>query len=96
MTISNGWGWCGPRLDTVRSAQPTPAHCTEIRRPAAELDRGVDGGLDLVGLGDVGRDELDGVAQLGGEGVALLGVDVGDRDAGALGPKEAAGRLAQA
>src|SRR4051812_19071693 len=32
MTFSKNSGWWGPRLETVRSAQPTPAHWIEIRR----------------------------------------------------------------
>jgi hypothetical protein len=62
----------------------------------AVLGRRRDRRLDLVGLGHVGRDEAGGVAQLGGERLALLGVDVGDGDAGALGLQAAARRLAQA
>ena len=64
-------------------------------QPAVGVGRGVNGGLDLVGLGHVRRDEPRAVAQLAREGVALLGVDVGDGHLGALGVQAAAGRLTQ-
>jgi hypothetical protein len=75
-----------------------PADARAVHRDAQlarQLGGGVDGGLDLVGLRHVGLDELDAGAQLGGQRVALLGVDVGDGDLGALGVQAPRGRLTQ-
>jgi len=33
-TVSNGISWCGPRLDAVRSAHPTPAQLMLTRNPS--------------------------------------------------------------
>ena len=67
----------------ARAADPgVVAHDVE---PAEALDREVDGRLHLVGVGDVGLLERGRVAELGGQRLAALGVDVGDDDPRAFG-----------
>ena len=82
-TVSNGMSWCGPRLDAVRSAQPTPAQQTLMRSRARRLARPRRPPPRPGLVGDVARDEPGALAQLAGERLALLLVDVGDRDVGA-------------
>ena len=60
---------------------------------AGRLGRPVDGGLDLVLLAHVAGDERD--AELAGERLALLRVDVGDGDGRAEGVQPADGGFAQ-
>src|SRR3954467_9122892 len=87
MMTWNGSRSCGPLLPVVRWAHPVPAQQTEIRSPpsapaapptapgrAPRLDRRA----DLILLTYVARNEPD--AELVGERLPLLGVDVGDRD----------------
>ena len=57
MTVSNGSKPWAPLRPATFSAQPMPAQQTEMRRPSSPA-AAVDGGLDLLGVGDVGGDEL--------------------------------------
>src|SRR3954451_9027372 len=87
ITVSNGSNGRGPRLPAVFSAQPMPAPHTEIRNgPAAAAaprgphrpgrGRGQHGVLHLRAAGHVAADERGAVAQLGGERLPALGVEV--------------------
>ena len=89
MTVWNGSKLCGPRLPAVLSAQPMPAQQTEIRSSPGGLDRG----LHLLGVGDVARHEPR--AQLAGERLALLGVQVRDRHLARRRPQPPRGRRAE-
>ena len=88
-TVSNGASAAGLSFFTVRSAQPMPAQETEAQ-PLGRLHRGAHGGL----VGHVGLHEAP--VQLGGERLAALGVEVGDRHARAARHELARGGLAQA
>ena len=63
--------------------RPADAGGVDARAQRSDLRGGLDGGGDLLGVGhvDPGEDALD----LVGEGLALLGVDVGDHDDRAAG-----------
>ena len=86
---------CGPCLETVRCAQPIPAQQTEIRSSPSAV-AAVDRRLDLLCLEHVRLDEADAVAELARQRRALVGVEVGDHDGGAVGVQAARGRLAEA
>ena len=77
----------------MRSAQPTPAQHTLMRRPlgAACVDRG--GDLRLVG--HVAGNERRALSELARQRLALLRVQVGDRHRRAARVQRAGGRLAQ-
>ena len=77
----------------VRLAAPMPAELTTGPQRSHLLGR-LDRGHDLVDVRDV--DVAEGAAELGGEGVALLVVEVGDDDLGATGGELAGGGLADA
>ena len=83
--------WGVPSLPIVRTAVPVPAQFTPTRA-------GILGGDGhrlghLLAVGDVGLDELD--AELLGQGVALVAVEVEDRDHGAGGLQPSGGGLTQ-
>ncbi len=62
-----------------------PALFTMTWSPPNSLDGEVDGlPAPVVGVGDVGRLERGGGAELGRQRLAAFGVDVGDDDAGAF------------
>ncbi len=92
-TVSNGSSWCGPFFETVRSAQPTPAQQTLMRRPVG--DRLLDRGRDLRLVGDVALDERRPLAELRRQRLALLRIQVRDRDLRAALVQRACRRLAQ-
>ena len=74
---------CGPCLPAVRCAQPIPAQQTEIRRPpsaSAAASTAAWTGSSSVTSASTKRAAL---AELGGQRLALLGVEVGDHDRGA-------------
>ncbi len=71
-TVSNGCSWCGPRLGTVRSAQPTPAQPTARRSPPSASTAASTAASHLVLVGHVAVDGDRGVAQLGGERLGLV------------------------
>ena len=74
------------RLDLAvaadRALGPADAGRVDHRAQRRDLGGGVDGGGDLVGVGDVDRGED--AADLGGERLALVGLQVGDDDDGTL------------
>ena len=74
---------CGPCLPAVRWAQPMPGAADRDPQAALGLGGGVDRRLDRLGLHHVRLDEAGAVAELGGQRLALLGVEVGDHDRGA-------------
>ena len=78
-----------PSRPTVRAAGAMPAELTRTRS-GAELAGHLDGGLDLLGVGDVDLGERP--ADVGCESPTLVGLDVGDDDLGALGCKLASDR----
>ena len=63
-TVSNGISWCGPRLDAVRSAQPTPGAADADAQATRRLRGLRDRGLDLSLVGDVARHEAGALAEL--------------------------------
>ena len=81
-------------LDATLIGMPVPAHETAMRRPPVGLGRLVDRGLDLILVAHVALDERD--AELLGERLALLRVDVGDDDVRAVLVQPAGGGLAEA
>jgi len=84
---------CGPLELAIFAGQPVPAHTTQIRRPPSFAAAWGDRGLDLRLLAHVGLDEVR--PELVGQSLALLGVDVGDRDVGALVVEPSDGRLTE-
>ena len=92
MTAKGSSAW-GPREPAIFCAKPVPAQQTQMRRPPSASAAASHRRLDLVLLAHVAGRE--GGAQLVGQRLALLGVDVGDRQRGALRVQAPRGRLAQ-
>src|SRR3954454_6520009 len=92
MTAKGSRAW-GPREPAIFCANPVPAQLTQMRRTASASAGGLDGPLALARLAHVAGRE--GGAELVGQRLALLGVDVGDRHRGALRMQAPSGRLAQ-
>ena len=92
MTAKGSSGW-GPREPATFCAQPVPGAAHADAQAALGLRGGLDRRLHLVLLAHVAGHERD--AQLVGQRLALLRVDVGDRQRRALGAQAPRGRLAQ-
>ena len=75
--ISRSWG---PRLPAVRWAQPMPAQQTEIRSPPSAPAAASTAAWTGSGSITFASTKLRALAQLGGQRLALLGVEVGDHD----------------
>ena len=86
--------WWGPRLETVRSAQPTPAQHTLIRRPLG-LAACATAAATWASSVTSQRNERRPLAELAGQRLALLRVQVGDGHCAPRGVQRAGGRLAQ-
>ena len=93
MTVSNGSKACAPLRPATFSAQPMPAQQMEMRRPSSPAAAATAASTSS-GVGDVGRDEAR--AELVGQRLAALRVEIGDRDVGAGRVQRAGGRGAQA
>ena len=78
MIVSNGISGCGPLEQATFCAQPVPAQQTAMRSPPSRSAALLDRRLDLLSSRTSQADELE--PELGCERLALLGVDVGDRD----------------
>ena len=95
ITVSKGWSVWAPRLPAVFSAQPIPAQQTLMRSPPGSAAAAATAASTVSGSVTLASDEAGALAELGGQRRALLLVEVGDRDVGAVRVQAAHGGLTE-